>query len=54
MYYDEALNMKAAGATAITESTRNEADCENWTKVEQYVFKTERVESDTMLTLKQL
>ncbi|EJC99687.1 uncharacterized protein FOMMEDRAFT_112752 [Fomitiporia mediterranea MF3/22] len=36
MYFDEGLNLKAAGALATTETTELEALCENWIKVEHF------------------
>ena len=37
MYYDEKMQMVAAGAYAALESTASEAKRRNWVKVEQFV-----------------
>ena len=34
MYYDNSLKVRAAGATAVTESIKHEAEFEGWYKVE--------------------
>lgn len=34
MYYDKNLRLKAAGATAVSYSTIQDAEFEGWTKVE--------------------
>ncbi|KAL5526738.1 hypothetical protein ACEPAF_8463 [Sanghuangporus sanghuang] len=36
MYYGEGMEMKAAGATAATEDTDVEAECEGWLKVQYF------------------
>ncbi|KAL5485834.1 hypothetical protein ACEPAI_6876 [Sanghuangporus weigelae] len=36
MYYDKGMEMKAAGATAATEDTDVEAECEGWLKVQYF------------------
>ena len=37
MYYDSSLKVRAAGASAVTDSTTIDAEFEEWYKVEQYV-----------------
>lgn len=34
MYYDQGLNLKVAGASAVNETAINDAEFEGWIKVE--------------------
>ncbi|EJD00154.1 uncharacterized protein FOMMEDRAFT_159802 [Fomitiporia mediterranea MF3/22] len=36
MYFDKDLNLKAAGASAVSDTTINVAECEGWIKVEHF------------------
>lgn len=49
MYYNQAGQVKAAGATALDQNIIDKAEDEGWTKVEQYV--QEYLEADLYLSV---